>query len=189
MDTTNDEILKSPTDSLNSNSPEEVKKPVSLKRNISITAPSRTSETTESDTEPAKKAVKLTELTAKDRLELRAKKFGNELNTQPSGNKATDDKKASRAERFGIATTEKTAAVSKKITNDVAPASLDLLKKRAERFGTVQAPELKKTEMSEKLQKREIRFGNAGQTAEQTKNSADYAEKARLRAERFKTTA
>lgn len=188
MDTTNDEMLKSPSDSLNSNSPEEVKKPVSLKRNISITAPSRTSETlTECESEPSKKAVKLTELTAQDRLDMRAKKFGSEMSTPLSGNKALSDKKASRAERFGITTTDKTAAVSKKITNDVAPASLDLLKKRAERFGTVQAPELKKTEQSEKLQKREIRFGSAA--AEPNKSSADYAEKARLRAERFKTAA
>lgn len=59
-------------------------------------------------------------------------------------------------------------------------ASVDVLQKRAERFGTKVSPVLSKLEYQERLEKRKERFGLA--------NGADISqsEKARQRLERFK---
>lgn len=152
--------------------------------------------------------VKLNQLSMKERLELRAKKFG----AQPSA----DALKLARAERFGIAapittTTTTTAAATvatakseegKKIEAAPAPA-MDLLKKRAERFGGSVSQVMTKLENKEKLQKRQERFGAAAaaaatgtdtaqttatpKTPVTTEAANDYAEKAKQRLERFKT--
>lgn len=187
LDSTHDSILKSP-ESVKSISPEthQPAKKISLKRNISITVPiieTKAQEDIEQESppttdEPEKKVVKISELTAKDRLELRAKKFsGTESSTV--GN--SQDKLQARAARFGTTiTTEKSA-------DKPSGTSLEVLKKRAERFGTVLVPELKKCEMEEKLQKRQERFGSekVAITAPTTGDS-DYKEKALKRLERFK---
>lgn len=188
-----------------------------------ITAPSATDSTTSSsvvtvvnsaaaattsDGEESgeKKVVKLSTLSAKERLEMRAKKFGVPI--------APESAKLARSERFGTAATidaSSTTPASGKtnsantIKANKEPASVDLLKKRAERFGGSVSKEMSKIENSEKLAKRNERFGSAKTTTQVTvgaKTDApdaaipdataagakdEFAEKARLRLERFKT--
>uniref|UniRef100_U5EZW7 Putative wing disc dorsal/ventral pattern formation n=1 Tax=Corethrella appendiculata TaxID=1370023 RepID=U5EZW7_9DIPT len=207
-----DGILKSPTASDKStkdDSPEFVpQKKVALKRNVSITTPvlastvasdikpidqSGTAENgnenkAESD-EPDKKVIKLKDLTAQERLELRAKKFGGAVTTAtPSSNDAA--KKEARAARFGLS--------SGNIATN-SESSVEQLRKRAERFGVSVSNKMIKIEMDEKKLKRQERFGG-GDSVDTTKTSitigggssttpsagkVDYAEKARLRLERF----
>lgn len=141
-----------------------------------------------------KTVVKLSELTMKDRLELRAKKFG----AAPS----VDALKQARAERFGIPADAKAADKTDGSTGKIAsaPVSVDVLKKRAERFGGSVSKVMNKIENKEKLLKRQERFGagttNTNATAVATaaavaadpKAAGEYAEKAKLRLERFKTS-
>lgn len=140
----------------------------------------------EDDTDGNKKAVKLTGLTAKERLEMRAKKFGGATVIGGGG----DAMKLARAERFGI-----TSPASGDIKNG-SEVSVDVLKKRAERFGGSVSKVMNKIENLEKLQKRQQRFGNAAATNKTKDASAssgaaskDYEEKARLRLERFNKAA
>lgn len=201
LDSTHDEILKSPSESTKSTSPElPPSKPISLKRNISIVVPvvetkptDEAEPATETTTgEPDKKVIKISELTAKDRLDLRAKKF---LSGASSGNSSesdgAQDKLKARAARFGVtAPAEKTAEASTK-TPVTSTVSLEVLKKRAERFGTVLVPELKKVETEEKLQKRQERFGASEKVliTGPTTAKSELDEKALKRLERFKQTA
>ncbi|XP_035898081.1 SAP domain-containing ribonucleoprotein [Anopheles stephensi] len=212
---------------------------ISLKRNISITKPTLASDaagsplaeapkaqrqpfsTTSSsaansgsDGEPEKKVVKLGQLTALERLEMRAKKFGatatgaSPPSTTPAASTTTTttnsttagtDKMQARAARFGL-----TSSSSITAPNNSTPASLDALKKRAERFGCSVSSEMSKLEQEEKLAKRQARFGQtaattgtpasngaaaAAATGKVSAASVDYAEKARLRLERFKSAA
>lgn len=203
-------------------------KKVALKRNISISVPTPAATATtpaagngaeeapkkegsdegsngteQKSDEPEKKIVKLTQLTAQERLELRAKKFG----AAPT----SDLKLQARAARFGLDSESKSSTPS---TSTVA--SLEALKKRAERFGVSVSDKLTKLEAQEKLLKRQERF--AGTTAttpaastpsttpttpkltatgkvaitassSSTSSKTDYAERARLRLERFKNAA
>lgn len=127
---------------------------------------------------------KLKELTMMERLELRAKKFGLEA-------------KAAAADAT-ISEKEKNAAIS------VAPVvssekQVELLKKRAERFGCVTSTNLAKLDAEEKLLKRKQRFGgeiksssdatdNKTTTTITSGTSDEWAEKARKRLERFKAS-
>lgn len=225
LDSTHDDILKSPSESTKSNSPEnstiQPAKKISLKRNISVTIPipssvaeSKSEQDSSTDKkesgdgstssdEPEKKLIKISELTSLDRLELRAKKFGNSTAAVSSSNTAAPaavvassgiiaDKLATRAARFGITGPSSTTPSS---VSSVSGPPIDILKKRAERFGAATSDTLKKSEQEEKLQKRQQRFGAAA--AATTDNAVsistastkvDYDEKARLRAARFGTT-
>lgn len=161
--------------------------------------------------------VKLSQLSMKERLEMRAKKFGAAM----SGDVA----KLARAERFGLPEAKASdtpgggsgagagtggsgggAVATAKIAVDV-----ELLKKRAERFGGSVSNTMVKIEMNEKLLKRQERFGAGAAAAApaggaattitttvsgkveakpiSTQAASDYAEKAKLRLERFKTAA
>lgn len=136
---------------------------------------------------------KLSQLTMKERMEMRAKKFG----VPASG----DAVKVARAERFGGATSDATASTtSKSLTFEKSAPDVDLLKKRAERFGGSVSNTMVKIELSEKMLKRQERFGAAttvtgtvktatSETPASTEVSSEYAEKAKLRLERFKTAA
>uniref|UniRef100_A0A182PE53 SAP domain-containing protein n=1 Tax=Anopheles epiroticus TaxID=199890 RepID=A0A182PE53_9DIPT len=212
---------------------------ISLKRNISITKPTLVTEPSDSipsespkpqrqsaaaaaaaattgansgsDGEPEKKVVKLGQLTALERLEMRAKKFGSQTaSTSPSTattksstaagvtttGTSTTDKLQARAARFGISASGTNSTTPS--ASSSTPASLEALKKRAERFGGSVSSEMSKLEQQEKLAKRQARFGmaansspsanGAGKVAVST-GSVDYAEKARLRLERFKSAA
>lgn len=163
-------------------SPTEEAPAEKIQKTSAITAPSATTvlkPTTMTNTEPEdddKKVVKLAELTMKERLELRAKKFGAPL----SG----DAMKSARAERFGIQEPQKNASDSGSITASPVTASVDVLKKRAERFGGSVSKAMTSIENKEKLQKRQERFGSAVTQADKSA----LEEKAKLRLERFKTT-
>ncbi|XP_063696722.1 uncharacterized protein LOC134827813 [Culicoides brevitarsis] len=174
-------------------------KKISLKRNLSVPKPvlpettsvesTKSISSTNGDNsgdEPEKKVVKLTQLTAEERLKLRAQKFGaNSPSATIASNVNTDEKKSARAARFGITTTTTTTNSSASIKSSAPDVSVELLKKRAERFGASTAPTLNKIELDEKLKKRQERFGAASVAA----LPSDQAEKARLRLERFKTAA
>lgn len=198
-------------------------KKVALKRNISIsvstpaattgaTATVSDDETKQSKEasddaeaatdEPDKKVIKLTELTAQQRLEMRAKKFG------AQAAETSDSKLQARAARFGLAGSDSTTGggSSKPVSTLV---SLDALKKRAERFGVNVSDKVTKQEQDDKLNKRQERFGAGAATAaasatvvaapnltatgkvtiSSSTTKTDYAERARLRLERFKNTA
>ncbi|KAI8129240.1 hypothetical protein FF38_13073 [Lucilia cuprina] len=202
-----DDILESPT---------TTSKKIILKRKSSFNSGGTTLETnastTKENTEPSPaKAVKMSErnpitmgenkkvdneqvgvtkkvkeLTMQERLELRAKKFGLETKTPT------------------ITAKEKNAAIS------VAPVvssekQVELLKKRAERFGCVTSTNLAKLDAEERLLKRKQRFGGEVDSATKAKvaenntittttgtatsNETDeWAEKARKRLERFKSS-
>lgn len=65
---------------------------------------------------------------------------------------------------------------------------MDLLKKRAERFGTV-STQLIKVEAQEKLEKRKARFGETTTTAPAAATNGDTSEVQKAkRLERFKAT-
>lgn len=135
---------------------------------------------------------KLSQLSMKERLEMRAKKFG----APASGDAA----KLARAERFGLATSNASAdggggGLGGKSSVKSA-ADVELLKKRAERFGGSVSNTMVKIEMSEKMLKRQERFGTTTSVSAKveskpitTQAANDYAEKAKQRLERFKTTA
>lgn len=132
----------------------------------------------------------MSEMTAKERLELRAKKFaGGDSAAAPAV--VSDERLQARAARFGITAPETKPAGS--VSPGKSAVSLEVLKKRAERFGTVLVPELKTSEMQEKLQKRQERFGGAEKVAVTAPLSAaaksEYEEKALKRLERFKQAA
>lgn len=197
-------MLKSPAESTKSSSPEisAPAKPISLKRNISVPIPviekpadpvtESANDVSSGGEEPEKKVVKISSLTAQERMEMRAKKFGS-LSSAPA---ASDEKLQARAARFGIQSQSVSSTTS---TGAAANTSnLEVLKKRAERFGAVLVPELKKAEVEEKLMKRQERFGLADTNTVKTpitgpagpkKNLSDYEEKALKRLERFKTAA
>lgn len=138
--------------------------------------------------------VKLSQLTMKERLELRAKKFG----VAPTGDAA----KLARAERFGITTNTTTGNAQKDLSNFSTAkneTNVELLKKRAERFGGSVSNTMVKMEQNEKLLKRQERFGSSttsSNTAKATITTTttptpaanDHDEKKKQRLERFKTT-
>jgi len=125
-----------------------------------------------------KKVIKLSAFSMKQRLEMRAQKFGVEL--------SVDAKKEARAARFGIS-----APIN---TGNTGAASSDVLRKRAERFGLTLSPvsgkNLSKAEINEKLEKRKQRFGSDDSTkAKKSSISNSTLEaKKQIRAERFKLT-
>lgn len=127
-----------------------------------------------------KQPVKLAQLSVKERIEMRAKKFGI---AAPVAGEAV---KMARAERFGLSTTDGNKNGS---SSGSATVSVDVLKKRAERFGGSVSKVMNKIENLEKLQKRQERFGNASSSANKDLTSNEYEEKARLRAERFSKAA
>lgn len=123
----------------------------------------------------------------KERLELRAQKFGVALWGEAI--------KQARAERFDMTASNDTKKDVTAISVTVAP-NVDTLKKRAERFGGSVSTVMNKLENQEKLLKRQERFGlvsapvnttSSSVTASATPTTNEYSEKAKLRLERFKT--
>ncbi|XP_005184840.1 SAP domain-containing ribonucleoprotein [Musca domestica] len=190
---TEDEILESPTTTA---------KKVVLKRKISVNsgATNESSNTTKENTEPTQPksakvsehtpitvgstgnaaasgtgaAKKFSEMTLQERLELRAKKFG--LNTTAAAT-ATNSVSANKAiSQAPVVSSEK---------------QVELLKKRAERFGCVTSTNLAKLDAEERRLKRLQRFGGEvtakdnNTTNSTPADSSEWAEKARKRLERF----
>ncbi|CAL1682662.1 unnamed protein product [Lasius platythorax] len=100
------------------------------------------------DAPPEKKIIKLSELSTKERLEMRAKKFGMPL-TEAA-------KKEARLARFNINNQNNKSAASIKTPVNTA---FETLKKRGERFGTSVSSLMEKAELAERLEKRKARFG------------------------------
>ncbi|XP_056644523.1 SAP domain-containing ribonucleoprotein isoform X1 [Diorhabda sublineata] len=134
------------------------------------------------DKNEEKKVIKLSDLTAKERLEMRAKKFGVTA-------LSVDAKRAARAERFGTTssssiTSSKVVSRNKKIVGTLLNriflqnTSVDILKQRAARFGGSVSSTMSNLENKEKLEKRKQRFGSV--------NGVPENDKAQIRLERFK---
>ncbi|KAL1490431.1 hypothetical protein ABEB36_013126 [Hypothenemus hampei] len=123
-----------------------------------------------------KKVIKLSDLSIKERLEMRAKKFG-------ISNLSDDAKKLARAERFGSPNSSNSPN-NIKLTD--TNASIDVLKQRAARFGTSVSSVMTKMENDEKKEKRKERFSLSSVTNGKPSPSSDEAKAARL--ERFKMT-
>ncbi|KAH8336348.1 hypothetical protein KR059_003782 [Drosophila kikkawai] len=127
---------------------------------------------------------KLSELTAQERLELRAKKFG--ITTTPAAAAASPAASVNKSSSASI-----TANKGNKETDE---QQKEALKRRAERFGCVVPDKTPKAAADERLQKRKERFGApagtpaATATPGTTESKDVWSEKARARLERFKTT-
>ncbi|KAK2874632.1 hypothetical protein QQF64_003429 [Cirrhinus molitorella] len=130
-------------------------------------------ELTPPEVEAEKKLVKITPpATVGERLQKRAERFS----LPPSA----DSKKAARAARFGVQVPE---SVSSKGTSAKVNVDVEVLKKRAERFGMNVSSVSKKIEDDEKLKKRKERFGIVTSAASSGANDSEA--KKRKRAERF----
>ncbi|XP_067287178.1 SAP domain-containing ribonucleoprotein isoform X2 [Pseudorasbora parva] len=123
------------------------------------------------ETVTEKKLVKMSPpATVVERLQKRAERF----NVPPT----VDTKRAARAARFGLTAPESSKGTPAKVNVDV-----DVLKKRAERFGMNVSSVSKKFEDDEKLKKRKERFGIV--TSAASAGAEDSEAKKRKRAERF----
>ncbi|KAG5885378.1 hypothetical protein JTB14_023765 [Gonioctena quinquepunctata] len=150
-------------------------KKVILNRHNTLPEVVQPSETQAPEAKPAepqeeKKVIKFSQLTAKERLEMRAKKFGVTALSQ-------DALKVIRSERFG---SNNTSAAS--ITSASVNTSVDVLKQRALRFGSSVSKVMTGMENDEKLEKRKARFGNSSAS----NGASTDSDKAKLRLERFK---
>lgn len=98
--------------------------------------------------EPEKKVIKLSQLGVKERLEMRAKKFGVPLSESA--------KKEARSARFNANSQNNKSAAS---INVPVHTTYEVLKKRAERFGASVSSVMEKAEMESRIEKRRARFG------------------------------
>ncbi|XP_073837526.1 uncharacterized protein isoform X2 [Musca autumnalis] len=186
-----DEILESPTSTA---------KKVVLKRKISVNS-SSTSEsvnTTKENTEPTQaKTAKVSEHTP-----ITIGTIGNSSSTSvaPSTGAAKkfsemtlQERLDLRAKKFGINSAAEAAAsfVHSPIPGVNCEKQVELLKKRAERFGCVTSANLAILNAEERRLKRLQRFGGEAAVKDATKtnttatDSSEWAEKARKRLERF----
>jgi len=108
------------------------------------------------------------------------------------GFQSDEAKKTARAQRFGgIVSDTESGKKSTKI-GEAPPVDIDILKKRAERFGATVSPHVKEAEVSEAIKKRQERFGvvpkNENAPAVKTNvgtNSVILNEQMQKRKERF----
>ncbi|EDW42879.1 GM23809 [Drosophila sechellia] len=126
---------------------------------------------------------KLNQLTAQERLELRAKKFG-----------ITPPAVAKTANAVAVAINKSSSAsiTANKGNKETEEQQKEALKKRAERFGFVGPDKTPTSKSDDRLQKRKERFGAgavsaAATTPTTTESKNSWSEKARARLERFKS--
>ncbi|XP_017478905.1 PREDICTED: uncharacterized protein LOC108368547 [Rhagoletis zephyria] len=151
-----------------------------LKAKETSNAKTNSGTTSVGDSAGGKKVVQLSQM---ERLELRAKKFGLGSNSSTDPTKTTIKPTSNAKVITGIS--------GPPIVNDAK--QIEMLKKRAERFGCVVSSKMAQIDAAEKLQKRKERFGvanSAGSSATvgSAKTNDLWAEKARARLERFKNT-
>jgi len=106
-----------------------------------------------------KKIIKLSDLGTKERLEMRAKKFGVPLSETA--------KKEARLARFTVNNQNNRSAASIKTP---VHTTFEVLKKRAERFGSSVSTLMEKAELAERLEKRKARFGEVPVDSKISKN-------------------
>ncbi|XP_017002634.2 SAP domain-containing ribonucleoprotein [Drosophila takahashii] len=133
---------------------------------------------------------KLTQLTAQERLELRAKKFGITPVASPAVSTAASTVAAA------INKSSSASITANKGNKETEEQQKEALKRRAERFGCVVPEKATKAGGDDRLQKRKERFGaeaaaaaatEATSTGATTESKDKWSEKARARLERFKT--
>nr|XP_046167128.1 SAP domain-containing ribonucleoprotein-like isoform X1 [Oncorhynchus gorbuscha] len=123
-----------------------------------------------------KKVVKITAPSVADeRLQKRAERFN-----LPA---TADSKKEARAARFGLPALSPAFKPGASVANSKLTVSVEVLKKRAERFGMNVSSVAKTVEVDEKLKKRKERFGIL--TAAAVVGAEDSEVKKRKRADRF----
>ncbi|XP_029631481.1 SAP domain-containing ribonucleoprotein isoform X4 [Salmo trutta] len=123
-----------------------------------------------------KKVVKITAPSVADeRLQKRAERFN-----LPA---TADSKKEARAARFGLPAPSPASKPGASVANSKLTVSVEVLKKRAERFGMNVSSVAKTVEVDEKLKKRKERFGIL--TAAAVVGAEDSEAKKRKRADRF----
>ncbi|XP_064824325.1 SAP domain-containing ribonucleoprotein-like isoform X2 [Oncorhynchus masou masou] len=133
-------------------------------------------ETAVPEKDPEKKVVKITApAAAGEKLQKRAERFN-----LPA---TADSKKEARAARFGLPAPTPASTPGAPVANSKPTVSVEVLKKRAERFGMNVSPVAKTVEVDEKLKKRKERFGIL--TAAAAVGAEDSEAKKRKRAERF----
>lgn len=139
---------------------------------------------------------KLNQLSIQERLELRAKKFGIPINPKAATAPATG---AAAAAPPAVNKSSSASIKANKGNKETEEQQKEALKRRAERFGCVVPEKNAKTLADERLLKRKERFGGAATEAASTteagaaaavntKGEGVWAEKAKARLERFKTT-
>lgn len=106
-----------------------------------------------------------TNLSDDERKDLRSKKFGGSAEAQAEPNTNADTASSEQSAR-----------------------QIELLRKRAERFGCITSSKIATLEEKEKLEKRKERFGAGGITTTDstTTTTSNYADKAKQRLDRFK---
>ncbi|KAH8404565.1 hypothetical protein KR215_000355, partial [Drosophila sulfurigaster] len=141
---------------------------------------------------------KVGELSSQERLAMRAKKFG--ITVAAKDATAAASKSAASTAAAASPVVNKSSSASIKANNgnkETDEQQKEALKRRAERFGCVVPEKSPKTMADEKLQKRKERFGGGAATnatattatsPTEAKGQGEWAEKARARLERFKTT-
>lgn len=165
-------LLKSPTQEIPNEKPEEVNEAVEsvatqkvvLKRK-SLTTSDVGDSTAKENTHP-EKLIKIDDETQK-----------NPKTPILWTNLSDEERQSLRSKKFGGPTVQQEKSTS---PSDNSIKQMELLKKRAERFGCITSSKIAVLEEKEKLEKRKERFGNP------TTDSSEYAEKAKQRLERFK---
>jgi SAP domain-containing ribonucleoprotein len=146
-----EEELKKQTDLNTSDEPSPAKKPKPSedKENKieAIASPVKTVDGTETD----EKTGTITSPSMEEAILKRKERFG--------GFQSEEARKVARAERFGVAAAPDTAGKKASKIGDAPPVDIDILKKRAERFGSTVSPHVKQAEVSEAIKKRQERFG------------------------------
>jgi len=130
----------------------------------------------------------LSEMTVEERKAIRAQRFA--IAGEPS-KAELDAKKEARAARFGVVSSQDDSSGAP-LTDEQKAAKIEVMKKRAAKFGEVVSSELESVEVAAKKLKRAERFGSPatnGSSELNVTSSADEDSKKAARAARFASEA